>query len=231
MSAPRFDPFPGCRDQLIAQVEELEVQANELRTVITGAGSSAQWHREQLGRKFDGATKLKNILSETCRRVADNPTLFNLSADELAARQRFLAQIETRLRSVEVIIAQPVADARPPAEDSPRRVATDANQYAIDRELGHRQELIRGNEEIIGEIAVMTAGVRATAAQIGGEIEGSNVRLAPVGKKMDSTHGGLDKLVFNVREFAGRRSTWLWIGCVVLTIIVIVLLVWVILGK
>jgi chromosome segregation ATPase len=231
MSATRFDPFPGCRAQLIAQIQELERQANEWQTVITGTGSSAQWHREQLSRKFEEATKLKDTLSETCRRVADNPTRFDLPADELAARRQFLAQIETRLRNVETILAQPVVDTKPVVEDVGRRAAIDDNQHRIDGELAQREALLRENESIIDGAVDASASVKAQAVRIGNEITDSTARITQTGEKMGTTNEDLTTLNLRIREYVAKGSTWLWIGCAVLTIIVVVLILWLILGK
>jgi chromosome segregation ATPase len=230
MAAPRqYDPFASCRDQLRSQVEELETQVNEWRTIRGTNSSSAQWHREQLGRKFEEAMKLKNTLSETCRRVAENPSRFPIAPDELTARQAFVTQMETRLHNIEIQLAEQItADPKVAFQDRRRQAAEEDNQRLIDGERQHQQTLIQQNEQVVDEIVDATYVIRRQAGQIGEEIDDSTKRLAQVDRKMDSTQEGLNKVVDRMKKFLSKGSTWLWIGCAVLTVIVIILLVWVI---
>jgi hypothetical protein len=230
MAAPRqYDPFASCRDQLRGQVEELETHVNEWRTIRGTNSSSAQWHREQLGRKFEEAMKLKNTLSETCRRVAENPSRFPIAPDELASRQAFVTQMETRLHNVEIQLAEQVpADPKVAFQDRRRQAAEDDNQRLIDGERQHQQAMIQEHDQVVDGIVEASAVIRHQAGLIGTELDDSRKRLGQMDRKMDNTQEGLNKVIDKMKKFLAKGSTWLWIGCAVLTIIAVILLVWVI---
>jgi t-SNARE complex subunit (syntaxin) len=76
-------------------------------------------------------------------------------------------------------------------------------------------------------VAETTGELRVIANQIGDELEADSRRLADMDIKMDKRQSELDNTIAKMKKFLKQKSTWLCIGCIVLTIIVIVMIVWV----
>jgi hypothetical protein len=99
---------------------------------------------------------------------------------------------------------------------SSRRSGEEANQLFIDDELD--------------KVAKATGRTKILAQSIGTELVESTVRLNEIEGKMDSVQGRLDSMVARTKALLVAKSTWLWIGCIVLTIIVIILFALVFMG-
>jgi uncharacterized coiled-coil protein SlyX len=175
------------------------------------------------------------VLEETCKRVAADPMRFGITPDKLAARHQFIEQIATRLRNISIQLSAPpdppAAAAKPTAKDRFKKAGTEDNQRFIDGEFAQQQQQIERQDQDLEEVVQITGRTTVTATVIGDELVESTARLTEVDKKMDRVQGQLDTVIHRMKEFLKKGSTWLWIGCVVLTLIVVILLFWVFLGK
>jgi hypothetical protein len=228
------DPFPSSREQLARSVSDIEGQVQDWRSIRATDSSSAAWNRGVIQTRYEEALQLRNVLEETCKRVASDPVRFGVAPDELAARQQFIEQITTRLRNVSIQLSSPpdtVAPAKPTTQDRQKRAGMEDNQRFIDGEIGQQQQQIERQDVDLEEVVEITAKTKVVANMIGEELVESTARLTEVDGKMDRVQGQLDTVLHRMKEFLKKGSTWMWIGCIILTVIVLILLFWVIFVK
>jgi chromosome segregation ATPase len=224
-----MDPFPKCSEDLSARLTELEAEAQALRSAADQNSANSQWLRSKIDRECSEAKDLTNVLADVCKRAAANPERFSLTPEELGRRQRFVDQVAQRLRVVEgqIAVREEPKKAKQVPEDGYRRAGIEDNQRFIDGEMHQQQEMIRQQDLQLGYIAEGAGDLRMIANMVGDELEEDGRRLNEMDNKMDVRQSELDNVVAKMRTFLKQKSTWLWTGCIILTIIVIVMIVWV----
>jgi hypothetical protein len=231
-SMASFDPFPSSREQLSKNISDLELEVQEWRQLRSTNSSSTSWNRGIIQNHYDEAMQLKSVLEGTCRRVALDPSRFNVSPEELASRPAFIEQAGTRLKNISIQLSapadEPTASKATAPQDRRKAAGREDNQRFIDSEMGQQQEMIERQDVDLDEVVTITARTKTVATVIGDELKDSTARLEEIDVKMDRVQTQLDTVIARMRDFLKKGSTWLWVGCIILTVIAIVLLVWVI---
>jgi flagellar capping protein FliD len=227
-----MDPFANCREELCAKLDKLERHTKVWREVVDQSGTNAQWMRQMVEENYDAAVELRDVIDQSCKKIAIDPAHFNVTLSELQSRQRFVEQCSQRLRMVEVQLSSKPEPKKPSQtqEDRYRMGAVEDNQRFIDREMQQQQELIQKHEMQLDHVVTKTGEIRIIAGIIEEELESDKHRLDDMDRKMDKRQSELDDTIDKMRKFLKKKSTWLCIGCIVLTVIVIVMIVWVFVG-
>jgi macrodomain Ter protein organizer (MatP/YcbG family) len=126
---------------------------------------------------------------------------------------------------------EPVATPKPTKKDKYKQARVEDNQRFIDAEFEQQQQQLERQDIDLEEVVESTGRTKVAAVMIGQELVESTTRLTEVDEKMDRVQGQLDSVLNRMKDFLKRGSTWMWAGCIILTIIVIILLIWVFMGK
>jgi hypothetical protein len=86
--------------------------------------------------------------------------------------------------------------------------------------------MIKQQDIVMDEIVEVTGKTKTLAKVVREELVESTTRLTEIEGKMDRTQAQLDSALKRMTEFLQRGSTWLWAACIILTIIVIILFIW-----
>jgi hypothetical protein len=233
-----IDPYSKASRELQQNVEAIEQSLNDWKAVRTSNSSAADYTRQAILSDVASAAPLLKALEDSIRYIAGNRLRFqNISDSELDARSAFVADVGSRIQSVrtqldEVARASPtVRVGRNAREELLRRAAEDGNQRFIDSELEQQRKMMNEQERLIDSAGDASGLVVQIAKGINDSLIESTGRLADTADRMDIAKLGIDGVVQKVTNFLKTESTWLWAGCIVLTIIAVVLLIWVFLGK
>jgi hypothetical protein len=211
------DTFQSSRDQLSKQLADLERQAKGLHS--RGAANSP--NREQLVQQHREAVQLKSRLEETVRLARAGPTRSQITPEELESGQTFLSQAALRLNNISQQL-------QAPGQTPPQR-AIENNPRFIDSELESQTATLARQDEDLDTALELTSKTKVAATVIGHELADSNRRLAEIDVKMDTVLNQFTTVNQKMKDFLARSSTWLCVGCIILTVIAVVLVSWVIL--
>lgn len=228
-----IDPYPSIKSQISNLVTQIEEGANQIKTLRQGGASVSEFVEAQIQNQINDAEKKLQTIMDVNRAVAEDPSRFNISQEELNSRQNFANTIRQRINNVNNILStSTTVNKSSPSyasdrKEQLRRIGEDRNQRFIDDEIGHQQQMMQEGDQELDVAVGITEQVKQNAFQIGDELHEDEIRRNDIEDHMDRTQNMLEKLVEKTKELLDQPRTWMWIGCVVLTIIVIVLIIWV----
>jgi hypothetical protein len=230
-----MDPYPSASRELEQKVQSIEQSLSDWKAIRSSNSSATGYTRQKTLNDISGASTLQKALEDSFRFISQNPRRFpDISPPELANRRSFVAGLSRRLQSVRTQIekaekAIPAQRTGTNREELLRRAGEEGNQRFIDSELEEQQKMLREQDNLIDIAGESSGMVLEIAKGIGEGLKESNVRLGGTSERMDRSKSGIDQVTEKVTGFLKKRSTWLWLGCVVLTTIALVLLICVIL--
>lgn len=228
----QIDPFVKMQEEVSSKLSSIEQKTKEYRTIASSnQASSAEWLQAQISNSIEEVNEHLKLLKSTITQIETNPSRFNITVNELASRKAFVTQIEQRLKLVNDQIRTDYSSAKPKkTKTNLQRANENDNQRFIDREIA-QQQMEMDNDIYTDQLVEKTTIMKVQAKNVGNALEESNTRLKEIDNHMDKTQEKLDKANQKMKEILTNKNTWLWIGCGILTIIVVVLLIWVFLGK
>lgn len=228
-----IDPYPSIKSQISNLVTQIEEGANQIKTLRQGGASVSEFMEAQIQNQINDAEKKLQTIMDVNRAVAEDPSRFNISQEELNSRQNFANTIRQRINNVNNILStSTTVNKSSPSyasdrKEQLRRIGEDRNQRFIDDEIGHQQQMMQEGDQELDVAVGITEQVKQNAFQISNELHEDEIRRNDIEDHMDRTQNTLEVLVEKTKELLDQPRTWMWIGCVVLTIIVIVLIIWV----
>ncbi|KAK8900133.1 hypothetical protein M9Y10_002456 [Tritrichomonas musculus] len=228
-----IDPYPSIKSQISNLVTQIEEGANQIKTLRQGGASVSEFMEAQIQNQINDAEKKLQTIMDVNRAVAEDPSRFNISQEELNSRQNFANTIRQRINNVNNILStSTTVNKSSPSyasdrKEQLRRIGEDRNQRFIDDEIGHQQQMMQEGDQELDVALGITEQVKQNAFQISNELHEDEIRRNDIEDHMDRTQNTLEVLVEKTKELLDQPRNWMWIGCVVLTIIVIVLIIWV----
>lgn len=228
-----IDPYPSIKSQISNLVTQIEEGANQIKTLRQGGASVSEFMEAQIQNQINDAEKKLQTIMDVNRAVAEDPSRFNISQEELNSRQNFANTIRQRINNVNNILStSTTVNKSSPSyasdrKEQLRRIGEDRNQRFIDDEIGHQQQMMQEGDQELDVAVGITEQVKQNAFQISNELHEDEIRRNDIEDHMDRTQNTLEVLVEKTKELLDQPRNWMWIGCVVLTIIVIVLIIWV----
>ena len=224
-----YDPFPSIREQLTAKIEELERRANDLAQLRRAGTSQTDWIEAGLRNQYDDARDLLMNIKKANESVAMNPQRFSISPEELQSRQNFVEQSNQRLSMVQkqLDVQEKKKETLEQKKTKIRKQAEAENQRFIENEINEQQQMIMEQDR---QLDIGFEGVQVVhqmANEINYALQDDEKIRNELENKMDKRQTDLDRLNKKVLELLNTPRTWMIVGCVILTIIVVVLIIWV----
>ena len=225
------DPYFRIRDEVEENMQSCEQQIREFDILRT---SSQNYQRAELA-KAEIENKLASIrkslidIEKMNSAVIANPGRFNISQVEIDNRRSFISQTRNRVGQVESRLNVPMTDpaARAAAQrDKYTKAKIADNQRAIDNEIESQQMQLRRQDEDLDVIGNETATVRIIADQIHDELRDQNSKLGQINDHMDNSILKLETTTDKMKKLLTSKTTWMWVVCVILTILLIILVIY-----
>ena len=226
------DPFYSSKDVLEQKVSDLEQTVADYRRLQNPDAATAQWQADMIEMNYTEARDLMNVLNQACRKAAEDPARFGLTEGDVRSRQAFVDRMAQRLKMINQQMEQvtkPAKAAKAAAlsrEEKMRRAGQENNERFIHREMQHQQAMLQEQDLQLDEVDEQVGKIKLIAGAINNELRDAEKRERELDQNMDRTQTKLDDAVAKMKEFLKKKSTWLWIGCAVLTIILLVMIVW-----
>ena len=228
-----FDPFYTSKESLETSIVDLEQTVADYRRLQNHDTSTAQWQLGMIEHRYNEAIQLKNLLDQSCKKAAEDPARFGITPEELRSRQAYIERAAQRLKMVH----QQMDQSKPKEtatkggitmtrEERIRRAGEERNAQFIDREMQNQQAMIQRQDQDLDDVGEQVQKIKMVAGMIGDELHDATQREAEIGNHMDRTQTKIDDTVAKMKEFLKKKSTWLWIGCAILTVILLVMIVW-----
>lgn len=225
------DPFPAARAQFENNIADLERRAHLLMNMNRGT-IQARNAEDGLNADYAEAMGSRDALTKVCDNIEGNPHRFGIGPDELRNRRAFLERATTRLNVINSQLnggVQGRADGpagRRTAEDRRREAGIAANQRRIDDSYAQDQEMLHQQEFGLEQIGEGARRIKQHARDIGTEIDDQMRQGEELGDMMDRSQTRIDNIVFKMKEFLTKKRVWLWTGCIVLTLLLLIMVIW-----
>jgi hypothetical protein len=212
----------------------IELNLNDWKAVRSSNPSAASYLKQKIIDELNVSDNIQKALDHSFSVIAQNPNRFpDISVTELANRRSFIQNLTYRLQCVraqlqEVSNTQSSITTRMMKEQLIRHNAEQRNQQFIDDELDHQRNMTNEQNKMIDRIDESSATILHIAKGIGQGLIESNERSMITSERIDKNKSGIEKVTGRVTGFLKKRSTWMWVGCIVLTVIAIALLIMVI---
>lgn len=227
------DPFPSMKKQLSDEISALETSIRRL-IELRQVNASTEYTEGDIQINYEKAQRILDTVRDTNDRVSANPTRFAyISPEELHSRQQFVETSQKRLNDIKMQLNKPTKAATPQStsisdrKEHLKHLREKDNQKFIDDEFGYQNQMYAEQDQKIDVVGQQAQDLNQMADQIHNVLLDDEARRNDIDKHLDRTQVNLERLIDKTKQLLDNPRTWLWAGCIVLTIIVIVLIIWV----
>lgn len=228
-----MDPYPNIKRELSAKIDTIDQRTNELSQLRQTGMNVPEYVEPTIRNLIDEAEKALQTINDVNKAVSENPSRFNISEEELTSRKNFANLVRQRLNNDINILNTKPAPTKPASisesdrKEQIKRLGIANNQRFIDNELNYQQQQLQEGDQQIDFALEATERVGLISNQINNELSEDKERLGDLDTQMDRAQDQMDRLIEKTKKLLNEPKTWMWAGCIVLTIIVIILIIWV----
>lgn len=228
-----MDPYPNTKRELSAKIDTIDQLTNELSQLRQTGMQVPEYVEPRIRNLIDEAEKALQSINDVNKAVSDNPSRFGISEEELTSRKNFANLVRQRLNNdINILNTKPAATKTPSSSASDRqeqirRMKVADNQRFIDDVMAQQQQQLQEGDQQLDIALGVAHGINQVANQLGNALTEDQERLKDLDSQMDRAQTQMDRLIEKTKKLLNEPKTWMWAGCIVLTIIVIILIIWV----
>lgn len=110
--------------------------------------------------------------------------------------------------------------------DALRKAKEEDNQRFIDEERAAQQQIMRRQDQDLDQFNDEVVEIAHISREIGDTLREHNRRLSDLDDHFERTQGRVEGATNKIKEFLKKGSKWQWIGCIILTLVIIGLILW-----
>ena len=228
-----MDTFFNIKKELSAKIDTIDQRTNELSQLRQTGMQVPEYVEQNIRNLIEDAENTLQSINDDNKAFSENPSKFGISEEELTSRKNFANLVRQRLNNnIKILNTKPsptktASISASDRQEQLRRMKISDNQRFIDNELAQQQQQLQEGDQQLDVAIGITHQIKQTANQIGNELEDDKKRLDDTDRHMERVQIQMDTLIDKTKKLLNEPKTWMWAGCIVLTIIVIILIIWV----
>lgn len=211
-------------------LEELERYANDYASMLNPSSQAGDWAR---GRALGLIEKVTPIIDKM-RRANDNApkTGSDDVLEQSSERERFLAKADQRLKFAKNLLENTksniVNDAKlgMTREERRRKAGEEDNQRFIDSELSFQERIDQENEEKLQVLDNVVMRWKQGGVGVGHALMDDKEQLDDMNDAMDDVQTNINNMIKRMVDFLDNKNGCLWIGCIILTTILVAMIIY-----
>lgn len=218
---PSKDPFYLIRADISAQYNEIQQKLNRFHMLAASSQERTTLARE-VDSECDSIRDQIEMLREAVDTAAENPARFNLTMEEINSRRKWL---ETTARTVTGIkdSIKTMTTAKPYVPTAADRVQAANNTY-LQGEQQKQEQLIRQQDDQLGDIEKGVDNISGIAKQIHEHIQEDERILTQLDGEMDTTLSRLKATGKKMAEILRKSGTTTQLTAIIFLVCVLIVL-------
>lgn len=217
------DPYYQFRNEIEEKLKNMESQMRDYDLLRQNPQYTerVEFIKKEVERM---SLEVKNNISnleKVNEKISEDPLRFNLTQDDFEGRKSFVLASKRRILNIEQVFMKTANNS---GQDDYSRYRESENQRYIDEELLVQREMLNKQDKQIDQIGRDTLTLNQISSDINQSLKDSLTLIDDVGEHMDRSRNRVDRAIKKMEILLSKKTTWLWIVSVVLTLLLVALI-------